>query len=954
MKKLLTNFKATIFVLCALFGVSFSAFSQNAVSGKIKDSRTNEPIIGASVKLDGSNIGAITDENGFFKLDSKQGFPWKITVSFVGFDTYQITVNSAKTDMTIVLNESASLMSEVIVSASRKAEKVQEAPASVSVISSKTLQAASSAIDPTRELVNVPGVQIQQASAQRFNIEMRGASSLFSTAVYPMLDYRGLVGAGTGTFQSDASGVNSIDLQRIEVVRGPASALYGPGVTSGVINFISKNPIDFPGTTVELIGGQLNTFGGSIRHAMVSKDKKMGFKINAHYKKGNEFSLNPSDTSDAKQIAKFKKQIVDPIVNTEGVVAADQSKAPVLLTQQQLDPDGDGNMMSNYWENASINGTFEYRPLADTKIIAAGGFNKVHGVFYNSQGEGLTQATEYWSQVRFQKKGLFAQAFYVNNDGGSGKNPTFLYQTGNRAPIARQQIEGQLQYNFGIKKFLNSDFTVGSDYRSALSNTNGKVYGRNENDDAFTIIGGYAQAKFKLMPQMSLVLAGRYDKFNFFDKGAFSPRAALVYNLTKEQSFRASFNRAFVPPSSLNLNIDFPVATPAAGLFDVWLRGNKKPQSFAINPMIDLTGPGFPDLPYGTPGLPLAIPYNAVTPSVLPQLQAQVPGQLWPLVERLLKDPANVPKGTSGTFTSYNLFTGQPLMPINAPVAQLQEDNTIEFGYKGTFKNKFSAAIDVYRVQSQGFTNFTAISPTIRYTNTSLSSDLGTAVSTNIKPQLVAAIIANGYTPEFAETVASQVAAGIATAYNQAGTQFSKQIAPLSAIFGAVETDGSPQDGMVHNAAGYRTYGKIAYWGVDLSFGYQINQDFALFANYSTLSQTDFNATDLGEAPNSGLVYNLSVPKSKFRLGATYAPDYAWRGNISFQHDDSFVSNFGQYSGNTDVKNLVDAGVGYKLKNGLSLDLTCTNLFNQQYRAFPNLPKIGRRAIARLTYDFGK
>jgi outer membrane receptor for ferrienterochelin and colicins len=954
MKKLITNLKAITIVLSALFVTSSAAFAQNTVSGTIKDSKTKEAIIGASVQLAGTNIGAMTDENGYFKLDSKQAFPWKIIVSFVGFDTYQLTVNSAKTNMLIVLNQSTSMMSEVIVSASRRAEKVQEAPASVSVISSKTLQAASSAIDPTRELVNVPGVQIQQQSAQRFNIEMRGASSLFSTAVYPMLDYRGLVGAGTGTFQSDASGINTIDLQRIEVVRGPASALYGPGVTSGVVHFISKNPIDFPGTTIELMGGQLNTFGGVIRHAMVSKDKKMGFKINAHYKKGNEFSLNPSDTSDAKQIAKFKKQIVDPIINTEGVVAADQTKAPVLYTQQQLDPDGDGNMMSNYWENASINGTFEYRPMADTKIIAAGGFNKVHGVFYNAQGEGLTQATEYWSQVRFQKKGLFAQAFYVNNDGGTGKNPTFLYQTGNRTPIARQQLEGQVQYNFGIKTFLNSDFTVGADYRSALSNTFNKVYGRNENDDDFTIMGGYAQAKFKLSPQINMVLAGRYDKFNFSDEGAFSPRAALVYNLTKEQSFRASFNRAFVPPSSLNLNIDFPVSTPVAGLFDVWLRGNKKPQTFATNPMIDLTGPGFPNLPYGTPGLPLAIAYNAVTPSILPQLQATIPANVWPAVQAILTNPANVPKGTTGTFTGYNLFTGQPLTPINAPIAQLQEDNTLEFGYKGTFKNKFSVALDVYHVQSKNFTNFTAISPTIRFTNTSLASDLSKAVIATLTPQLEAALIANGISPLTAASLAAQVSTGVAVAYTQAGTAFSNQIAPLTAIFGAVETDGVPQDGMVHNAVGYRTYGKIAYWGVDLSFGYQINNDFSLFANYSTLSQTDFNATDLGEAANSGLVYNLSVPKSKFRLGATYAPDYAWRGNISFQHDDSFVSNFGQYSGNTDVKNLVDAGVGYKLKSGLSLDLTCTNFFDQKYRAFPNLPKIGRRAIVRLVYDFGK
>ena len=142
-------------------------------------------------------------------------------------------------------------------------------------------------------------------------------------------------------------------MQRIEVVRGPGSALYGPGVTSGVVHFISKNPIDFPGTAVELMGGQMNTFGGSIRHAMASKNKKFGFKINAHYKKGDEFQLDGSEgTTTAagvftSQISKFKTQIVNPIINDLGVVSGTQTGAKVIQTKAQLDPDGNGNMMSD-------------------------------------------------------------------------------------------------------------------------------------------------------------------------------------------------------------------------------------------------------------------------------------------------------------------------------------------------------------------------------------------------------------------------------------------------------------------------------------------------------------------------------------------------------------------------------------------------------------------------------
>ena len=73
--------------------------------------------------------------------------------------------------------------------------------------------------------------------------------------------------------------------------------------------------------------------------------------------------------------------------------------------------------------------------------------------------------------------------------------------------------------------------------------------------------------------------------------------------------------------------------------------------------------------------------------------------------------------------------------------------------------------------------------------------------------------------------------------------------------------------------------------------------------------------------------------------------------SLSFQHDDEFNSNQGFYSGTVQEKNLVDASLGYKLSNGVKLDLSSTNLFNQKYRAFPNMPVIGRRVNLRATFQ---
>lgn len=369
--------------------------------------------------------------------------------------------------------------------------------------------------------------------------------------------------------------------------------------------------------------------------------------------------------------------------------------------------------------------------------------------------------------------------------------------------------------------------------------------------------------------------------------------------------------------------------------------------------MIDFTAPGLPDLPYGTPGLPLAVAYGALTPQLLPALKAALPATLYPLVESILTNPANTPKGTTGKFTGYNLFTGAPMAPVNTEAARLRTEKSFEIGYKGVINKKLTVMVDWYHIQSSGFTNFTAISPTIRFSEQNLAADLSGQVKTTVTTQLETALKASGMPAAQAAATAAQIGTSVAGAYTQGSNALVTQLTPLFGIFGAVETDKAPTDGMVHNMAGYRIFGSAKYWGTDIGLNYAVNNDFSLFGNFSMVSQNYFTASDLGEDPNSGLIYSLNIPKSKFRLGATYAPVVGFRGNVSFQHDDSFFANFGQYSGDTDEKNLVDAGVGYKFKSGLSLDLTCTNLFDNKFRAFKNMPQIGRRAIAKLTYTFG-
>jgi len=940
--------------------VTLGLQAQTTVSGRIMDGEYNEPLIGANVLIQGTTTGTSTDLDGNFTLTSSQPLPWDLEISYTGFEDQSITVTNPTSNLNINMASSAILTDEIVISASRRREKIQEAPASISVINARKLESSPNE-NPARNLINVPGVTIQQQSAGRINIQLRGDGGLFGSATFPILDYRSLSGPGLGTFDALNSPLNNLDISRIEVVRGPGSALYGPGVTAGVVHFISKSAIDEPCTSVELIGGELNTFGGSFRHATKVSDK-FGFKINGVFKRGDEFTLDPNSPEDRIQIDQFATSISRPVI-TNGTVDATQ-QGEVLLTERDLDPDGDGNVMQDFWNQAVINGTLEFRPQDDLSMVLSGGYNQASAVFYNSQGEGLSQASEQWIQGRVQKGGLFAQAFFLNNTGGSDDKPTFLYQTGLTTQIARQQIEAQVQYNFDTPGLLNSVWTTGFDYRLSKADTKNTVYGREEEDDDFAIAGAYLQGKFALNKKLDIVLAGRGDKFNFVDEVVFSPRAVAVFKPSPRHTIRAGFNRAQGAPSQLQVNIDFPVSSPVPGAFDIWLLGNKEAQTFT-DPQIVFNGLiPLPPLPVGTPGFPNAYTFGAVNGAVqaqlIPGIQAQFEAGGLPTaqaaglagaIQGYLNDPANTPAGFTGNFVGINLFNGEQIGTTNAPAAQIRTEDTWEIGYKGLIGDRLGVTIDLYNRDITGATLFTAISPSWLPVGAQFGNDLGTAIGNTGVRDFMFNLLGGDLNPAAGPT-ADALNAAIVGAYTAGGDGFEANIAPLlaNAIFATTPTDQVPDDGVTHLSAGYRTFESFSYTGTDIGLEYYVNDNLSLFGNYTWISENIFNPVIQG-SDGATEQTSISQPLNKFRLGFNYAQEYGLRANLAFQHDDSYEVFLGDFSGIREETNLVDAGVGYKMNNGLTLSVTAQNLFDSEYRAYPHFPKIGRRVLATLRYD---
>ncbi len=974
MKNILNKYYLA-FVAVILFG---SVYSQNQISGSVMDADNMDGLPGVNVVIDGTNIGTVTDFDGNFVINTNQDIPLTLLVSYVGYSAQRVDVTSAGQDINVSLSAGQNL-EEIIVSASRRAQKVTDAPASVSVISARQIENSAQVAEPSRILVSVPGVQIQQQTANSLNIEMRAGSGVFGTSTYVMRDNRGLITPAAGTFFSFQQGLSNLDLASVEVVRGAAGVLYGPGVTSGVVHFRSKSPIDYTGNAISMWAGELNTVGSEIRIARANDDKTFGWKINARLNSGDDF-VYENEAELAPKVGGINSIIRQPVISNNYVdVAATAANGEVLY-----DFTGGNAIIDNY-SNIAFDTNLEWRPNEDTNYQVSAGLTNGGGVFFQDLGIGYADGSTYWGQVQATMGNWYAQAFIDHNDGGGKDNPTFLYGTGMRQVAKRTTMEAQIQYNFDMPWLFDSEWTLGYDYRNTDSDSEYTLWGRNEDSDDYITNGFYGQGTLKLAEKMDFVVAGRYDQASFISAGEFAPRAALVYKPSEKTTWRLAYNKALSGPSALQMYIDFPVSSPAPGILDAWLSGQSTAQRFAdpSNQVIDLAGLPI-DIPVSAAanGLPLAIPYGAVASASLAGLYAQAP-TLQPLLAPFFATYAG-PSGGSGVLAPYDLFEPtQTTGNRNTRTGRFSSVENFELGVTTVIGKKLRLNADIYSYVNTGFTNFSAIGDTYALVGSNIPEDLGTAVAADATAYVTGAItavttqtyqglaaqlglpysvVASGALaaagiPALQTSIAGGVAqtlGGINAAFQAGGTGFVGQLGPLFSAIGAVESDRVPQgDGVTHITTGYITQGdaKRSHWGGDVSLDYFAGSDVRLWANTSWLSQNEWIP---GEDNDDDLVNTsyLNAPKFKYRMGMDYTPLTGINFSVAFQHDDKFRSVQGQWNGMVQTKNLIDASVGYRFSPNVRLDISATNLTDSPYKTYPNLPDIRRRVLGKITWNF--
>ena len=881
-----------------------SAQRPTVVRGRVRDAGTNRPLAGALVELLDSSLAVpdavseLSTSRGEFLLRARSR-PTSVRATVLGYApgvTPLPSISASDTvDVELALHPLGMQLDPVVVTVSRSQERSSAAPATVTVIDATHVEEQPTTT-PVEHARDAPGVDIATTGIIQSHIVTRGFNGVFSGALLVLTDYRFDLVPSLRVNTPWLIPTTSADIDHIEVVLGPAAALYGPNAASGVLQIFTKSPFDSPGTTVSAgaisrSGNATGAAGGggmmSLRHA-ATLGTRFGYKLTAQYLAGTDWRERDSTEANARR----------------SLIASGFDSTRILVGRRDFDV--------SRW---SGEGEVEFRPTEGSEIVVNAG--RTHaGRAIDLTGIGAAQVRD-WSldhfQARVRRGELFAQAFLTVNDAGS----TYLLRSGNAIVDRSRMLVAQVQNATDVG--TRETFTYGVDAQRTDPRTGGTIDGRFEDDDTINEIGGYLQSETHLAPRLDAILSARVDRNNRLPSAVFSPRAAIVFRPADEHVVRLTFNRAFETPTSQNLFSDLPVLVGAGGLpFNVRLVG------------VPATGFSFARSCGGASGLCMRSPFVGAQMTPIDATAA------WAGVVQLAKaagwgDLSGVPAPTSAQVGSVlrvaNIGAASPsfsTIDANAvtdvPALRPTVTNTLEVGYKGQLGEHFRVALDVYSEWRKDFIGpAQVITPSVFLDATSLAAYLTSYLS-----------------PSDAARVATLIA-GV-----------SESAATPGLPLGTVAPTG-PLGGSSDVLVTYRNFGALHRLGSDVGAQWNVFDGVSLTGAYSWTNKLLWSGSELGGI--SGIA--LNAPGNRFSL-AVQRRD-ASRGYSAYariRHAGAFPMNSGAYVGPVAAYTIADAGGAYRIPHrpDLLLTISADNVFNAVHREFVGAPEVGRLVIVQLAY----
>ncbi|WP_162054420.1 TonB-dependent receptor [Pontibacter pamirensis] len=542
--------KKIYLILLSLLCIVQATMAQSGgiITGRVVGTDTKEALIGATVLVKGSTKGSTTDSNGEFLIREVPAGTHSLRISYVGYSYPDIPVTvsaGGTTDLgTVEMNSSAMLGQEVVVSASRRPEKLTEAPATISVITSRELEELPS-FNVGELLARQKGVEFIRTGVLGINV--RGMSSAFNPKNLQMNDGRLSTLIATGLPLGALSTVVKEDIERVEVVLGPVAALYGPNAHNGLVNTLTKDPRRSEGTTLALTAGNQQVFSGRFRHAMVLSPK-FAFKVTGEYTKGLEFAYDDTVYFGATQRA--TEIDLDRKFNTlrgeAAVYYSLNNKSDIIVSY--------GGNNSNFLAqtNAGRNQIKDWQVhYLQTRYVSPRVFAQLYHTWSNTDDTyAINQRTQ--NYLSFKNAGFSEEEArsrsYTEQWFGATPAAGVALARGSVFKDASRRLNGEVQYN---NRLVGVDYIVGAQYQRDIANSRNTYLFDLGGPIVIDQVGFYGQLERQLGGGFKVVAAGRADNHELYGFN-FIPKAALVWS-QNDHSVRLTYGRGIAAPTILNL-----------------------------------------------------------------------------------------------------------------------------------------------------------------------------------------------------------------------------------------------------------------------------------------------------------------------------------------------------------------------------------------------------------------
>jgi outer membrane receptor protein involved in Fe transport len=514
------------------------ALAQNGgIKGKVARP-DGSGLAGIAVIVNETGAVATTASNGSFSFSGLPAGTYSLSFSLGNNSESRegVEVAAGETaDVAVTLDWNVSFLETITVfSASRREERIVDAPASVSTFTEEEIATDAVTGQLAKVIEFAPGVEVNQSGIYDYNINARGFNSSLNRRVQTLVDGRepSVPFLGSTDWPSLAA-MN--DVQSMELVRGPSSALYGANAFNGVLNVITRPARDVQGGTLTVSGGELSTlkadvlWGGEL-------GREWYIKALGSYTEGEDF-YQPR-TGGTNEYPAFTPEDMVAIPNE--VVAISNKYDNTTFTLRLDKAFGDTGLVTLEGSDYDGNGT-----------TVVTGIGRVHIQSLQRQWARVNVSNQHFNVLAFHNARQSPDQIALSSGGR-----IFLDSTQDKV-----EVQGHTTFNDGKVRLVGGASYKEEDIDTANDSGVQTLLFDPVNADFSAL---FAQLDFDASDRVKVVVAARYDDSSLHDSRV-SPKAAVVFGINDRNTLRLSYNEAFQVPNYSEFFLDAPTAIPGVG-----------------------------------------------------------------------------------------------------------------------------------------------------------------------------------------------------------------------------------------------------------------------------------------------------------------------------------------------------------------------------------------------------